>query len=251
MRPHLFLATPCYGGQVTHRYFHSVLALMMHGIESGLPIHVETLARESLITRGRNALVAKFLAHAEATHLLFVDADIGFAPAHVRRLLEAGVDVAAGAYPLKLLEWDEGAARRARQGELISTAPLRYVGKPCEGAARREAGGFVTAEYAGTGFMLIRRAVFARLAAAYPALEYGASHAGEEAPAAPRHAFFDCEIDPDTRHYLSEDYAFCRRWRAIGGEVWLDTQSALLHTGTHEFLGDPATRFAQELPRAA
>jgi hypothetical protein len=28
---------------------------------------------------------------------------------------------------------------------------------------------------------------------------------------------FDCMICPETRRYLSEDFAFCARWRALGG----------------------------------
>jgi hypothetical protein len=214
---------------------------MLHGTTRGLPVHVETLARESLITRGRNALVAKFLAHPEATHLLFVDADIGFLPVHVERLLARGVAVAACAYPLKQMEWDAAAVARAREGESVITAPLRYVGKSLEG--ERLEGDFVRAEYAGTGFMLIERQVFARLAAFYPHLEYAAAHDGSAPQSGTLHAFFDCEIDPVTRHYLSEDYAFCRRWRAIGGEIWLDTQAALTHTGVHEYAGSPASRF--------
>ncbi len=246
MPPHLFVATPCYGGVLGHRYLHGVLALMMEAAARGIPLQVETLARESLIPRARNRLAATFLAHRDATHLLFIDADIGFAPASVWRLLDASADIAAGLYPLKTLDWDAAAAARARAGELITTAPLRYVGKPCEGEALRKRDGFVTADYAGTGFMLIRRNVFERLAAAHPDLAYDASHESDRATAA--HAFFDCMIDPETRHYLSEDYAFCRRWRALGGEIWLDTVSALSHTGVHEFCGNPVERF-KDWPR--
>jgi hypothetical protein len=50
-------------------------------------------------------------------------------------------------------------------------------------------------------------------------------------------------IDPDGGDYLSEDYTFCRRWRAIGGEVWLDTRSKLMHVGPREFVGDAEARF--------
>jgi hypothetical protein len=55
-------------------------------------------------------------------------------------------------------------------------------------------------------------------------------------------ALFDCIIDPDTGAYLSEDYSFCRRWRQIGGEIWIDIASKLTHTGPYEFVGDHTSR---------
>ena len=51
-------------------------------------------------------------------------------------------------------------------------------------------------------------------------------------------------ILPETGEYLSEDYAFCHRWRAIGGRIWLDTESRLTHIGSYEYHGDTAARFA-------
>ena len=55
-------------------------------------------------------------------------------------------------------------------------------------------------------------------------------------------------IEPETRHYLSEDYTFCRRWRDIGGTIWLDTQGSLIHTGTHGFTGAPSLRYPLPQP---
>ena len=40
--------------------------------------------------------------------------------------------------------------------------------------------------------------------------------------------------------YLSEDYTFCHRFRAIGGKVWLDTRSRIRHVGSMEFAGSPS-----------
>jgi hypothetical protein len=241
--PHLFLATPCYGGLLTHGYFHSVINLLLHSREAGIGLTIETLARDSLIPRARNALVAKFMAHPAATHMLFADADIGFAPDDVAGLLALGEDVAACMYPLKQMEWDAAAVARARAGELISTASIRYVGKPMAVGRQQWRGGFVTAEYAGTGLMLVSRRAIARLIAANPALHYTADHATPDMPADHLYALFDTGIDPATRHYLSEDYMFCARWRALGGDIWLNTRSRLTHAGTYDFIGDPAFRF--------
>jgi hypothetical protein len=44
-------------------------------------------------------------------------------------------------------------------------------------------------------------------------------------------------IDPDTRRYLSEDYAFCRRWQQIGGKIYADVQTTLGHVGNLPFVG--------------
>jgi hypothetical protein len=95
--------------------------------------------------------------------------------------------------------------------------------------------------------MLIRRAVFLRLIAAFPETRYSAAHTQLiPSASANQYALFDTMIDPETGHYLSEDYAFCRRWRSIGGRLWLDTRGKLSHIGTHEFDGAPGLRFGQD-----
>ncbi len=110
---------------------------------------------DSLITRSRNTLVARFMDRPTATHLLFVDADITYLPSQVIRMIAFGQDVVAGMYPLKTHDWSPEAITRVRQGEGLGTAALRYVGLPCAEDVRAEKDGFVTGEYAGTGFMMI------------------------------------------------------------------------------------------------
>jgi len=243
--PHIFVSTPCYGGLVTQRYMQSTFALLQRGNEQGYAVTLQLLGYESLITRGRNTLVSLFLDHPHATHLMFIDADIAFDPAELEQMLLFGADVVAGSYPLKILDWDERAIDRARHGEALQTAALRYVGAQCEGADRESRDGFVTAEFAGAGFMLIRREAILRMIDAYPETHYTAAHNFSNVlPSRNLYALFDCMIEPETGHYLSEDYAFCKRWRAIGGKVWLNAQSRLTHIGSYEFSGDPARRTA-------
>lgn len=244
--PHLFVATPCYGGMVTQRYMQCIFALLQRGTEQGYGVSLQTLGYESLITRGRNTLVSMFLDQPSATHMMFIDADIGFDPRDVERMMAFGGDVVAGMYPLKILEWDDASIARARAGEALETAALRYVGVPCGDGEREARDGFVTADFAGTGFMLIRREAIERMVKAYPETHYTAAHNFTHAPRSRNlYALFDCIIEPETGHYLSEDYTFCRRWRAIGGKVWLDTQTRLLHIGPHEFAGHPGLRHPQ------
>jgi hypothetical protein len=241
---HVVVATPCYGGVVTQRYMQSVCALMLAALHDDVHVTLELLGNDSMITRARNSLVATALDNPLATHLLFIDADIGFSPDQVGRMLRFDRDVVAGMYPLKVVHYDPTVFERMAAGEGLETSQMRYVGAPCRDEQWREDDGFVTAEFAGAGFMLIRRGALEKMIAAYPQLKYQAAHDRAQPSASPhQYAFFDGMIDPDSGAYLSEDYTFCRRWRAIGGEVWLDTRSKLKHIGPREFAGDAEARF--------
>jgi hypothetical protein len=245
MRSHIFLATPCYGGVVTQGYMQSVCGLMAASGSMQIDITLALLGQDALITRCRNTLVGHFLAQPAATHLLFVDADISFSPDNVARLLASARPIAAGLYPLKAYYWDRAFAERRDAGEPIETAGLHYVGRLRHPDRLHRDGDFATADFAGTGFMLIERATLERMIEAYPETRYSKvdayrSHADTGRA---QHALFDCVIDPDTGTYLSEDYTFCRRWQRIGGEVWLDTAASLTHSGPADFTGVPAVRF--------
>ena len=73
-------------------------------------------------------------------------------------------------------------------------------------------------------------------------------------------ALFDCMNDPQSRRYLSEDYAFCRRHQIRGGDVWADTESPLAHVGSYiygraesaqGFLGASSSESAASQPMAS
>ncbi len=235
---HLFVATPCYGGLVTQAYMESVLSLVVDAASLGLALSLGMLGQDALITRSRNTLVARFL-DSGATHLLFIDADIGFETEAVTRLLASGKEIIGGLYPIRASRWDGLSRARLAAGEDIATAALNYVGEPVTPAVE---GGLLRSRYAGTGFLLIARSAITRMIASYPETRCLLGHVAGRDAALELHALFDCMIDPDTRTYLSEDYAFCARWRAIGGEVWLDPSVRLTHNGMSEFAGNPASR---------
>jgi hypothetical protein len=59
--------------------------------------------------------------------------------------------------------------------------------------------------------------------------------------------FFDVFVEDGI--LWSEDYGFSRRWRALGGEIWMDPQIGLNHVGQHVFEGKPQQIYRQ-LPSA-
>ncbi len=236
---HVFVATPCYGGSVTQTYMQSVLALMTEAAAADIEVSIGLLGQDALITRSRNTLAARFM-RSTATHLLFVDADIGFRADDVFRLLGSRKEVVGGLYPLRTRQWDARSVARARSGEPLASASLDYVG---EWFGEPDENGLISAVHAGTGFLMISRHAMERLIASYPETRCLHGHVAGQPPLEV-FALFDCLIDPETRLYLSEDYAFCSRWRAIGGEIWLDTRSRLAHCGMSEFIGRPDLRWS-------
>src|SRR5947209_18525782 len=125
---HLVVATPCFGGQVSSIYASSIFNLQRAvRSKSNLDLKIHMRDGDALITRARANLVTLFLDDPAATHLLFVDADIGFTPDQVFRLIESEADVAAGVYPIKRINWDK-AKRRMEEGQPLSPpAALDYV----------------------------------------------------------------------------------------------------------------------------
>lgn len=248
-RASIFVGTPCYGGVVTHIYMQSIIKLMGYGSHHGLTFNLGLLAHDSLITRCRNSLVAAFLDASASTHLMFIDADIGFEPEAVERLLAFDAEVAAGLYPLKVIHWPQAKQRlsTAATPEDLARTGLNYVGVACQAADKEERNGFVTGKYAGTGFMLIKRSAIEKMVAAYPETKYSEiqTYPLPKVPSRNQYNLFDCVIDPDTGVYLSEDFSFCKHWRDCGGKIWLDRESKLTHVGSYEFVGNASDAAAQ------
>lgn len=232
----LVIGTPCFGGMVTVPYMLSMLALKDLLNRENIPFRLLTPCHESLITRARNSIASEFLRDPAATHLLFIDADIEFDPRMVLRLLGADKDVVCGVYPVKGLDLSRVMGQPAGTPAAVAeAASLDYAVKVKPGC-KVDGQGFLEVDYAATGFMLIRRAVFARLVDAYPELRYRFACTNEAA--AENYAFFDTLIDAQTRDYLPEDYAFCKRWRDIGGAVHVSVLGRFAHHGARSYSGD-------------
>jgi hypothetical protein len=232
----ILIGTPCYGGVVNTEYVVSLLGLQRELANHNINFSLEMPA-SSLITVARNYIVSKVLENQQFTHLLFIDADVGFDPAVVPRYLAADKDVVAGIYPIKHVNWQ--AVRQLPASSPVAAA-FHYAVTVSEGS-QTVANGLVQAEHAATGFMLIRRQVLEKMAAHHPELKY--KHSFTHLPGGATssdhfYALFDMSIDREKGVYLPEDYTFCKRWRAMGGEIWVDALSKFQHVGNLTYEGD-------------
>jgi hypothetical protein len=232
---HIHLAAPCYGGLVSLFFLRSVQRLQAACRERGVGLTVDLVSGDPLITRARARLAARCLANAQATHLLFVDTDIGFPPAAAFRLLDSGHGVVVAVCPIKHIDWEKVRAAAKADAPDLQARGLTYAIRfaPTPGNTVEVEDGFARVSYGGSGFMMIRRGALQQVVDAHPELVADLSDLGE----GPTPMVFDTLVEPDTGHYLSEDYAFCRRWRDLGGEIWADVEARLTHVGHAAYTG--------------
>jgi len=234
------IALPCYDRQLSEPTVMSLIKMSMAFRDIGLKFGISTIS-DSLISRGRNQLVGKFMANKAFTHIMFIDVDLAFNHEDVLKLLWHDKEVMTGAYPIKEILWNK-VIKLANEGcekEKIAEKSTRFVVNPVMGENRkvRVDNGAISIHDAGTGFMLIKRETFEKLFEAYPELKYRddtGSLKGDELDNT--YGLFNSYVDDDGR-FLSEDYGFCRYWQKIGGEVWVDPSIELVHLGRFEYKG--------------
>jgi len=207
------IAMPCYGGMLTESTFMSFIKWANTARQLGIDWTLETMVNESLISRARNTLTAKFLDMPDATHLFFVDADIGWEPWHLLVLLNRNVDVIGGLYPMK-------------------TMPIKWVVNGFEGAEEGP-DGLQEVSKAGTGFLLMKKHVFEKMKS-HPAVKQYKNDIGLD-PKFDQHlkTYFDTAVRQN--RYYSEDWTFCENWRDMGGKIWVDKRVLLRHSGSYVF----------------
>jgi hypothetical protein len=247
----LFIATPMYGGQCAGMFARSIADLSALCASNGIQIQFYFLFNESLITRARNYCCDEFM-RSDATHMMFIDADIGFNPKDVIALMglqteDSEYDVIGGPYPKKCISWekikqavDKGVADEDPQ--LLEKYVGDYVFNPKNNQGQIPLGEPVEVLEIGTGFMMIRKKTLQKFIEAYPQYSYKPDHVRTEAFDGSREImmYFQAETDPKSKRYLSEDYWFCQKIQEIGMKTWFCPWMSMQHVGTYIFGGSLA-----------
>ena len=199
--PTLFLATPLHDGRVHHAYMNGVVEAAM-AYRGRLIISKFTSLTLSL---SRDVLTAHFL-RSKATHLFWVDSDIGWGVADLKQLLAANKHFVCGNY--------------ARKQEDRALA--------CELRTQRE-GDLIEARHAAAGFVLLTRACIERMVQAHPELVYETPHGTAWALWSPIFERVPC----------GEDVSFSKRWQALGEKIWVHSKVTLRHHGEFTYLPRP------------
>jgi hypothetical protein len=257
----ILLATPAHGGQVTTTYCDTVVAMLDHFADRHPQIRFEhKFLSLSLLPFMRNVFANLVLQDESFTHLLFVDADMGFAPSLIEHMIAADKPLVGAIYPHRRFDLDkfyslaDGIADPAIAQlvaiDYVSAGSIELVdgisrdGEPHPASNLVTDGPCVRVRDVGAGVMLIRRDVFERIKERCPQL-WCEAIADTYAKFGLKGGVLQCfEPMPDERgHYCGEDIAFCRRWvEGCGGEIWAVVTETITHVGRETFVGNFLTK---------
>ena len=214
-QPNVMIGTPAYNGMVHTDYVHSLLSYNKEGIKYAFL----SIAGESLITRARNSIIARFYHSKEFSHLLFLDGDVYLDGKDLNKLLDHKRDVIGAPVPLK-----------TREG-----------GKPVFniGGNLGQEDGLVKVERLGTAAMLLSRR--AATALVENARENGDSYLPNPLARGigDTDTVFDIfKVGVRDDIYLSEDFWACRTLRELGFDIFVDLTIATRHHGMRSFTTD-------------
>jgi hypothetical protein len=223
----LAIATPIQNEQVDVAYHKSLNETLRYLPDCGISVCVIEAAGGSHVGKARERVLWEAMKRSP-THILFVDADMGWEPRLVTRLLCA--DHEFSAIP--------GVKKQDEFRLCVNFLPQQRF---------HETTRFLEVRDVGFAFVMLKVSVIHKLCAAYPELRYNAGDQAEYG------LFLDMNDKGDGEHgeRLSEDLSFCRRWRAITGEIWVDTESAIIHAGCKEYTGRVSDLFTYEKPKLA
>lgn len=203
----MLISTPAYDGKLSTDY---LLSLMETRELVDFDLYI--VPGVHFVDTARDIAVAKFL-KSEASHLFFIDSDLGWEAEAVIKMADAGKDIIGGAYPIK------------HDTELYPV--FCYTEE--DGTPQQEDGLIKAAAVPG-GFMCISREVVEAVADSVPKYKFAVGGVFVEVP-----RVFGRELEGD--RVISEDVMFCKRAEALGFTVWVYPHVNFTHVGEKRYKG--------------
>ena len=247
-----FVATPVHN-EVSIHYFQACLEFQKQCMKKDV-LSCFQVMKSSLVTQGRNLCVSSFM-ETDSTHLLFIDSDIDFDSESIFKMADTNKDVISVPYPLKTFNWEKGFSK-VKDGTIKNAEELKYKGfyqYPMKVSnstdIKVDKDGVIEVTHSPTGCMLIKREVIEKMIKAYPEKEIIQKTIinGKMETKPYLYNLFDTDFDSETKTYLGEDFAFCKRWKNLGGKCYALITEKISHVGEHQYRGC----FADELSKSS
>ena len=199
--PHIMIVTPAYSGTVNAQYAMSLaqtyLLLSMNGIKTTFEIEPNS----SILSASRNRLTEKFW-QSDATHMLCIDADLGWPAEAVLAMLSTQKEFIAGVYP-------------SRKGKGFIFRPQFENEKTQKLITENH---IIKMDAVPAGFMLIARSAIKKMRNHFPELYYSPKDPRDDSETT--YALFNTELI--NSEFWGEDYVFCKRAIDAGVDIWAD-----------------------------
>jgi predicted O-methyltransferase YrrM len=223
----VLIAVPTITGDIRGETAIAITETIIMCREMGIEADFRIFANCPVLPVARNTLVAMFMADPDATDLFFIDYDVKYNADAAIKLLLRPEEIIAGAYRVKT---DDRIAF-ATEPKLVDG---QIVGKMIEDGMA-----LIEADFLAAGFLRIKRSAIEKMYAAYPDLAYDENVVKvENRNITEAYDLFGMGIDKDRRRYTTEDFYFCKRWRDIGGKLWIYPNIDFDHVGKKAYSGN-------------
>jgi hypothetical protein len=221
----VMLAVPCGDGRYERLFMESLRLTEQAVTQYGGQFRFAECAYVSDIVIARTRLFGAFL-RSTATHMFMVDSDQAWAVHDFVKFLLADRDFIAAA----------GVRKVTPPSFAVNISDEFGNPTPIHVDAER---GYMEVTGVGMAFVCITRACAERMVEAYADLKFSAAEGREEVA-----LFLPMVFN---KRYMSEDFAFVHRWRAIGGKAWVDPTVDLKHVGAFVWQGAWLTHLAEKM----
>lgn len=218
------LATPAGDDHFTREYVDSLMSTKRDLEHFGATFNWRVFPNCSDLCHVRNKILGKFVRTPEATHLLKIDSDMAWNSSDVIRMLSLDEDFIAGVGPKKKFPIEYCCSNRS---------DTTGIQQPVEFFAKGDTQ-LASLNYVGAGFVLITKACAVKMTEAYQDLRYTDVYDGDKEVGVYDPVYLR---DGDYNERYFDDFAFCYRWRRIGGKVVIVPDITLKHTGNYTFEG--------------
>jgi len=226
----LMVGTPMYGGKADCVYIETILHIKHWCMKNNVGLEFCFLTNQSSISHARNDVAAEFLS-SDCTHLLFLDADVGFnVDPSLKEMLDLDLEFVVGSYPKKRIDWARvvDMAKAGMSPEDIERKASTQLIDPQ--TQNFDYSKVIQISHAPTGLMLLKREVFTKFRN-----HYGETGRAYSSWGKPRYNYFGTAVVPSRDTYLSEDTYFCMHHTGAGGQIHFLPWVKAVHEGYYRY----------------
>lgn len=217
----VFIFVPAFGQIISATTFLTTHALQQHLASKSIQGGISTLSFPDIAELRAMAMTIWYDTMPDSSHMLFIDADMGFPPDMVTDMIMFDEPIVGTIYPQRKL-------------------PLSWAGSGTGQPTTERRGNFMLVEGVGFGCTLLRRDCVTRMLEKMPELvdtRLQLHPAGETLKQAGTNRIIRAfeKLDLPDRGLVSEDLSFCIRAAQCGMQTWAAIGYRISHVGPYDY----------------